>query len=128
MTSIEPELWVDDPGAALDFYALAFGATVHHRVGHDNIVAQLGVGEARFWVSNTGAGRLDPLVIGGGTSRTLLVTADPAGTLSRSVAAGARQTSPVTDEHGWRLARIIDPFGHEWEIGHPLGGWPPAPR
>jgi PhnB protein len=129
MTSVEPELWVGDPGAALDFYALCFGATVLHRVGDDNdIVAQLGVGDARFWVSNAGAGRLDPLVIGGGTSRTLLVTADPAGILSSSVAAGARQTSPVTDEHGWRLARIIDPFGHEWEMGRPLDGWPPAPR
>jgi hypothetical protein len=22
--------------------------------------------------------------------------------------------------------RIIDPFGHEWEIGVPLGAWPPS--
>jgi hypothetical protein len=26
----------------------------------------------------------------------------------------------VGDEHGWRLGRIVDPFGHEWEIGVPL--------
>jgi uncharacterized glyoxalase superfamily protein PhnB len=32
----------------------------------------------------------------------------------------------VGDEHGWRLGRIIDPFGHEWEVGRPLGPWPPA--
>ena len=25
---------------------------------------------------------------------------------------------------GWRLGRIVDPFGHEWEIGRPLGQWP----
>jgi PhnB protein len=30
----------------------------------------------------------------------------------------------VGDEHGWRLGRIIDPFGHEWEIGAPPGNWP----
>jgi PhnB protein len=32
----------------------------------------------------------------------------------------------VGDEHGWRLGRIVDPFGHEWEIGFPLGTWPPG--
>ena len=128
MTSIEPELWVGDPAAALDFYARAFGATVLHRVGgHADIVARLGVGEARFWVSNAGGERLDPLVTGGRTSRTLLVISDPDVVVSRSVANGATQTSPVTDEHGWRLGRIVDPFGHEWEIGHPLGDWPSAP-
>ncbi|MHB1469227.1 MAG: hypothetical protein ACYCX7_08725 [Solirubrobacteraceae bacterium] len=24
------------------------------------------------------------------------------------------------------LARIVDPFGHEWELGRPLRQWPPA--
>jgi len=121
VTSVEPELWVARPSDALDFYARAFGATVLHRVGTgDDIVARLGVGEARFWVSNTGGERLDPLVVGGTTSRTLLVVADPDGIVPRAVAAGATQTSPVTDEHGWRLGRIVDPFGHEWEIGHAL--------
>jgi PhnB protein len=32
----------------------------------------------------------------------------------------------VTEEYGWRLGRIEDPFGHHWEIGRPLGGWPPG--
>jgi PhnB protein len=27
----------------------------------------------------------------------------------------------VTDEaYGWRIGRIVDPFGHHWEIGKPL--------
>jgi PhnB protein len=127
MTSIEPELWVGDPSAAIDFYARAFGATVLHRVGDDDeIVAQLAVGEARFWVSNAGSRRLDPRVVGGTTSRTLLVVAHPDHVAADAVAAGAEETSAVNDEHGWRLGRIMDPFGHEWEIGRPLGTWPPA--
>ena len=127
MTSVEPELWVGDPGAAIDFYARAFDATVLHLVGHDNeLVAQLAVGDAGFWVSNAGARRLDPLVLGGTTSRTLLVVGDPDVVAASAVAAGAEQTSAVSTEHGWRLGRIVDPFGHEWEIGHPLEGWPPA--
>jgi integrase len=31
----------------------------------------------------------------------------------------------VGEKRGWRLGRIIDPFGLEWDIGTPLGGWPP---
>ncbi len=23
-------------------------------------------------------------------------------------------------EYGWRVGRIVDPFGHHWEIGKPL--------
>jgi PhnB protein len=31
----------------------------------------------------------------------------------------------VAVEHGWQLGRILDPFGHEWEIGKPIIRWPP---
>ena len=49
MTSIQPELWVETPGEAVAFYEAAFGGTVLHWVGEGNdIVAQLGVGEAVF--------------------------------------------------------------------------------
>jgi len=28
---------------------------------------------------------------------------------------------PINDkEYGWRVGRIVDPFGHHWEIGKPL--------
>ena len=43
-----------------------------------------------------------------------------------AVASGASETSRPADEHGWRIGRIVDPFGHGWEIGCPLGTWPPA--
>jgi PhnB protein len=128
MTSIQPELWVEAPGEAVAFYEAAFGASVLHRVGDgDDIVAQLGVGDAAFWVAATSATmkRLSPNAIGGATSRTLLVVEDPDSVVRQAVAAGAIETSPVNNEHGWRLGRIIDPFGHEWEIGAPLGAWPP---
>jgi PhnB protein len=126
--SIQPELWVDAPSDALRFYEAAFGATVLHLVGDgDDIVAQLSVGDAAFWVGPTSAtmNRLSPRAIGGATSRTLLVVDDPDTVAERALAAGATELAPVSDEHGWRLGRITDPFGHEWEIGKPLGAWPP---
>ena len=129
MTSIQPELWVETPAEAIAFYEAAFGATVLHRVGEgDDIVAQLGVGDAAFWVAATSKNmkRLSPRAIDGATSRTLLLVKDPDRVVRQAVAAGATESSPVGNEHGWRLGRIIDPFGHEWEIGVPLGGWPPS--
>src|SRR5215831_19656466 len=102
MTSIQPELWIDHAGQAVAFYAEAFGARILHRVGEgDDIVAQLAVGDAAFWVAAAGpdAGRFSPRAIGGATGRILLVTGDPDAVLRRAVAAGATQKSPAGDEH-----------------------------
>jgi PhnB protein len=123
VTSIQPELWVDRAAAAVAFYEAAFGATVLHRVGEgDDIVAQLGVGDAAFWVTSASAEmkRFSPAAIGGTTSRTLLVVDDPDALMQSALRAGAVQISPVAEEHGWRVGRITDPFGHEWELGRPL--------
>jgi PhnB protein len=129
VTSIQPELWVDRAASAVAFYQAAFDAVVLHLVGEgEDIVAQLAVGGAAFWVATagSGAGRFSPAAIGGATSRTLLVVDDPDAVVAQAVGAGAAQASAVADEHGWRIGRVVDPFGHEWEIGRPLGDWPPS--
>jgi len=129
MTGIQPQLWVDRAADAVAFYTAAFGARVVHQVGEgDDIVAQLAVGDAVFWVSPGGARgpRFSPRSVGGATGRMLLVVEDPDAVFARAVAAGATAASQVAVEHGWRVGRIIDPSGHEWEIGRPLVPWPPA--
>jgi PhnB protein len=126
VTSIEPELWVEGARDAIAFYEAAFGATVLLRVGDgDDVVAQLAVGEARFWISSASADRPSPRMNRGATGRVLLVVGEPDAVVMKACAAGASELSPVQDEHGWRLGRIEDPSGHEWEIGRPLGTWPP---
>lgn len=118
MTEIQPQLSVEGGRAALAFYAEAFGAEVLHQVGgtdeHEPVVAQLAIGGAPFWVSD------------GPRTRMLLVCEDPDAVVAQAVAAGATELAPVYEEHGWRLGRIADPFGHEWEIGRPLIPWPPS--
>jgi PhnB protein len=70
-------------------------------------------------------GRFSPHSIGGKTGRMLLVVDDPDAVAERAVSAGATEASLVRDEHGWRVGRVVDPYGHEWEIGKPIGTWPP---
>lgn len=115
-------MWVDRASQAVDFYVEASRATVVHRGGEgDDKVAQLSIGEAAFWVASAGPdiGRFSPPAIGGATGRTLLVAEDPEAVADRAVRVGAAEKSPVGEEHGWRLGRVVDPFGHEWEIGKP---------
>jgi PhnB protein len=58
--------------------------------------------------------------MGGGTARLILTVADPDAMFARAIAAGARKVVAVKEDHGWRLGRVVDPFGHHWEIGRPL--------
>jgi PhnB protein len=123
VTGIEPELWVDRAASAVGFYERALGAETLMCVGKgEDVVARLAVGDARFWVAAASAelGRFSPSAARGSTGRTLLVVDDPDGVVARATAAGATETAPVADEHGWRLGRVVDPFGHEWEIGREL--------
>jgi hypothetical protein len=55
--------------------------------------------------------RFSPRAIDGATSRTLLVVDDPESVVRQAVAAGATESSPVSNEHGWRLGRVVDPCG-----------------
>jgi PhnB protein len=118
--------------AAIAFYEEAFGAIVEYRVGgtdeHESVVAQLAVGGSAFWVADESPehASYSPETVGGGTVRMLLVVDDPAAAVERALAAGATLVYPVEEAHGWRLGRVVDPFGHHWEIGRPLIAWPPA--
>lgn len=128
-SSLQAELWVDAPSAAIAFYRAAFGAEVAFSVGEgDDIVAQLTVGDGAFWVGATSEpmGRLSPEHAGGATGRMLLIVDDPDMICLQAITAGAAIRSEVADEHGWRIGRVVDPSGHEWEIGRPLANWPPS--
>ena len=123
MTTIEPELWVDGAATATRFYVDAFGATVLFQVGEgEDVVSRLDVDGARFWVAQAdGDARRSPRRWGGATGRVLLVVDDPAAVVAAAAAAGATVTAEVAEEHGWVVGRVVDPFGHEWEIGRHHG-------
>jgi PhnB protein len=131
MASLAPQLSVRHGRAAVEFYKAAFGAQEVYRVGgadeHEEVVSQLVVGDATFWVADESPEHLNfsPESLGGGTTRLLLTVDDPDAVVERAVAAGATVVTPVTHDYGWHVGRIVDPYGHHWEIGRPLGAWPP---
>ena len=122
-TTIAPWLSVRDGARAVDFYKSAFGATEVFRMdAGDSVVARLSVEGAEFWLSDEFPehGNFSPQSLNGSTVRIILTVADPDAVFARALAAGASQVFPVTEEHDWRLGRVVDPFGHHWEIGRPL--------
>ena len=123
MPTISPWLNVRNGARAVDFYKSAFGATELFRIGDDNsTVAQLSIQGAEFWLSDESPehSNFSPESLNGSTVRIVLVVDDPDAVFTRAVSAGAKQVFPVTEENGWRVGRVSDPFGHQWEIGKPL--------
>jgi PhnB protein len=126
-TTIAPMLAVRRGASAVDFYKAAFGAKVLFRLdGEDGgVVAQLAVDHADFWVADESPAHqnFSPESLGGGSVRMVVVAADPDALFDKAVAAGASAVSPVADQpYGWRVGRVVDPYGHHWEIGKPLTG------
>jgi PhnB protein len=132
LLSVQPQLSVRRGREAIEFYQEAFGAKEIYRVaGTDEqpeVVAQLTVGNAAFWVSDESPPNknFSPETLGGGTVKLLLIVEEPGAVLARAVASGAIEIAAVNEEHGWLLGRIEDPFGHHWEIGKPVVPWPPV--
>jgi PhnB protein len=110
---------------AVDFYKAAFGAGEIFRIESPDgaVVAHLAVGTSDFWVADESPEHknFSPESLGGATTRMVLTVEDPDAVFRNAVAAGASEVSPVTDQpYGWRVGRVLDPFGHHWEIGRPL--------
>lgn len=124
VTTIAPWLSVKNSTAALAFYKAAFGATESFRLEDPDgaIVARLSIEGAEFWLSDESPehGNFSPATLGGGTVRMILTVADPETFFSKALEAGATEIFPVGEEHGWKLGRLVDPFGHHWEIGQQL--------
>ncbi len=124
-TAIAPMLSVRNGVSAIEFYKAAFGAAELLRIANESgeVVARLSVGEAEFWVADESPKHLNfsPESLGGGSVRMVMIVEDPDAAFERAVTAGATVVSPVSNQpYGWRVGRIVDPFGHHWELGKPL--------
>ena len=111
---------------AIKFYKAAFGADELFRIDDESsgaVVARLSLGESEFWLADESPehGNFSPESLGGGSVRMVMIVKDPDAAFERAVIAGANVVWPVSNQpYGWRVGRIVDPFGHHWEIGRPL--------
>lgn len=123
-TTIAPMLSVRRGVQAVEFYKSAFGARELFRLDAPDggVVAQLGVDNAEFWVADESPenSNFSPETLNGATVRMVLTVDDPDVAFTRAVAAGAKVVWPVANQYDWRLGRVVDPYGHHWEIGKPL--------
>jgi PhnB protein len=94
MASIAPWLHVRRGAEAVEYYKAAFGAEELHRHSDQNS------GEI-----------VSRLSIGG----AIFWVAD-------DVDHSPSFLSDMYEGHGWRIGRLTDPAGHDWEIGKPLPG------
>ena len=122
--SLSPMLSVRNGARAVEFYKSAFGAREVYRVEDPggSVVSRLSIDGAEFWLADESPehANFSPDSLGGSTTRMILTVPDPDAMFAKAVAAGGREVSPVQEAYGWRLGRVVDPFGHHWEIGHPL--------
>ena len=123
-TSIQPWLSVKNSTAAEKFYKEAFGAIETYRMETPDggLVLKLSIDSVEFWVSGqlkdseeaTSKDLKQDMV------RLILIVENPDEIFQQAIKAGATEVFPVGEDFGWRLGRISDPFGLDWEIGKPL--------
>ena len=113
-TSLAPWLNLRNPAKAVDFYKSAFGAVEVYRLdAGGGVVARLSIDGAEFWLSDESPEHFN-------FSPEAITVADPDAVFNRALKAGAKEIYAVSEGHGWRIGRVVDPFGHHWEIGRPL--------
>ena len=104
---------------AVEFYKRAFGAENLLLLDNEGgVVARMRVEGAEFWLADESPENwnFSPETVGGVTTRLILVVEDPDALWDRAVAAGATGICAMTEEHGWRVGGVSDPFGHRWEM------------
>jgi len=124
-TTVSTLLNVRHGAEAINFYTRAFSARVLSRMDapDGSVVAHLSVGKGSFWLADESPAHqnFSPETLGGSSMRMVIIADDPQAVFAQAVAAGASSICPVRDEsYGWRVGRVLDPFGHHWEIGKPL--------
>ena len=121
--SATPALVVRNAAAAVDYYALVFGAVELNRIhALDGLTiprAEIKIGNSVLQLSDEllAFGILSPLSLGGSAGSVQLFLDDINGVWDRAIETGSTAVLPLEDTYwGERTGRIVDPFGHVWTI------------
>lgn len=123
-TTIKPFLTVSDAVIAVDFYTNAFGAVESKRFSlpDNKISSVITIEDVEFYLSDeepcdgtASAGQISNAPI-----RIILETSNADQLFENALKLGAEEICPLTTEEDWKIGKLKDPFGHIWEIGHPI--------
>ena len=126
--AVIPMLTCADAAAEIAFCAAAFGARELSRRSDDAgsvLHATLGIGELLIMVHGETRHLASRAPLGDGSSSVViyLYLDDVDGAVERAVAAGARILTPIADQFwGDRMARVVDPQGHVWNVASRVQG------
>jgi PhnB protein len=112
--TLTPNAIVEDAAKAIDFYKLVFDAVEKVRLCMPDgkiVHCELQIGDSRLNLAESMEGwPLHPLL-------AQIFVPDSDATFQRALAAGAKETMPMTDMFfGAREGRVMDPFGNTWTI------------
>jgi PhnB protein len=124
--TLTPRLVVSDGAAAIEFYALAFGAEQRGErftgPGGELIHAELRIGDSFVMITeesaDDGSRAVSPQSAGGAVTAIMATYWDDVDAAwDRALAAGAEVIYPLADQfYGERGGRLRDPFGHQWML------------
>ena len=126
MHTVTPHLICAEAAKAIEFYKKAFDAVELSRMpGPDGKImhASFRIGDSVIMLNeeNPNWGSLGPKSLKGSPVTIHLYVNNVDSVFEKAVRAGAKVTMPVDDMFwGDRYGKVEDPFGHHWEIGHPL--------
>lgn len=120
-TSIQPWHSVGNSAKAGTFYKEAFGAIETYRMETPDggLVLKLSIDGAEFWVSGQSTDTDEAIANSSKQEavKIVLIVENPDAIFEQAIKMGAKEVFPVGEEYGWRLGRLSDPFGLDWEIG-----------
>lgn len=130
MPTLAPHIVCDGAADAIEFYKAAFGAEEMMRMpGQDGRLMHAAViinGAVVMMVDeNKEFGMLGPKTLGGTPVTLHLTVANADEAIARAEKAGATVKMPAADMFwGDRYGQVVDPWGHNWSIAHPLANRP----
>ena len=124
-TTIAALLGVRNSISAIEFYKAAFDAVELFRIDNDDGAVGRRTCPWERPISGSPTkkqGNLSPVTLSGSTAvRMVMVVDDPDAVFDRAVTATPMRCGPwSTSLTASAIRRLVDPFGHHWEIGKPL--------
>lgn len=120
--TVTPYLIIRDAAKAIEFYKKAFGAVERFRMPMPDgklAHAEIQIGDSVVMIAdeNPDWGVVSPQTLNGSPVSVFLYVPDVDATFQQAVAAGASEAMPVADMFwGDRYGKVVDPFGHKWDI------------